>query len=121
MFFVEFRNGTVLTEKELQKWDNVARDVPIVRIGVFVPVYNGDNTVVFPLSPIPAHCEKYCCTKLGRAIVGKDNGKKIGYALMGRKEELVYRVEITNRGLNPMKIVPAGVLNIREEVWRDGC
>lgn len=121
MFFVHFADDSIVMEKELQKWDNVPRDIKVKRIGVLVPISDNGEQHLLPLSPLPLHCDKYCCTKLGRALPGIDTGKHIGYALMGIKDGLLYRVEITNKGLGAMQIVPSTILKIRESAWRDGC
>jgi hypothetical protein len=121
MFFVHFADGSTQTEQELQKWDNVQRDMRIKSIGLFVPVNNNGQQHLLMLSPLPEHCDKYCCTKLGRMLPGKDNGNHIGYALMGIKNGLLYRIEMTSKGFGPMQILPATMLKIRESAWRDGC
>ena len=75
MFFVCFENNLTQTEEQIGKWDNIVRDRRVKRIGILLPIQYGDRKLILPVSPLPEHCDKYCCSKLGRMIIGEDNGR----------------------------------------------
>jgi len=121
MFFAEFEDGSIQTESQLGKWDNIPCDARIRRIGMLLPVRCGTSKGALSLCPLPRACERYSCTKLGRMIVGKDNGRIRGYAMMGVKDGTVYRFEMTGDGLGPLKMIAYDDLRMDGRIWRDGC